>query len=142
MTCALKWDAKNRKRLHELLEIKLLDIACRNKDYWRSVGVVWPKREVSESCWSAFSASVRIVEDVPEYRRTCVVQQFLLDQRENDFGRFFDEFGIRYVPYPSRRKNHVVIINPWFGTKAMSGPEGGLSVPEEVALKFMVIGIP
>jgi Zn-finger nucleic acid-binding protein len=63
-------------------------------------------------------------------------------QLERHFQRFFDEFDIQYATYPSRRKNRVSIVNPWHGIKSVGGPNSGLSIPEDVALKFLVFGIP
>lgn len=105
----MKWDKANKKRLHEVIEVKLHDIADRTI----------------------------IHRNLPSK-----LAQYRLDEREIHFAEFFVEFGIKYAPYPTKRKNCVVIVNPWFGLKAVGGPKAGLSIPEDVAEKFLLLGIP
>lgn len=68
-------------------------------------------------------------------------EQFIADRRIR-IQQFFSEFGIEFVTYPSRKKNRVVIVNPLFGCRPVGGPESGVSIPEDVAEKFLILGVP
>jgi hypothetical protein len=106
----MNWDRQSKRKLHEMVEIKLHAIADRTKFH---------------------------KHDDTDKART------LVTQRETHFKQFFEEFDIRYVPsYPAKRKNRVVITNPWFGLKAVGGPHQAISIPNEVAEKFLTLGIP
>lgn len=105
----MKWDKADKKRLQDLIGIRLEEIANR-----KIISYGLPKK----------------------------LRHLLLNERDVRFACFFVEFGIKYCPYPTKRKNCVVVANPWFGPPAPNVLKAGLSIPKDVALKFLVLGIP
>lgn len=50
---------------------------------------------------------------------------------------------------PARNRSHIIILDPWWGGQIPKKPKGlpkgyhyGISIPKEVAEKFLVLGLP
>ena len=64
-------------------------------------------------------------------------------------GRFFMEFGISRIDRPLKRahgfKDRVIILDPWSGRHLnflVYDINTGLSIPKDIAEKFLILGVP
>jgi len=126
----LRWSVKNKKKLQELFWEKKERLYQENQDYYEA--------------WLVFLESFGIVEVRREWgskhwwqRGTIAAISLSLLEESNPLN--IDEYVL-----PSATKHHQVLIEHtlWSCHGYIMQHEWGLSIPKEVAEKFLVLGVP
>ena len=112
------WDDKNKKRLQEILDKKLGEIAR----------PLFPAGGLGA-----------IVAKNPNMTINDIATQLAPNFTERDirFAQFFAELGIEHGEWMTERKDCVAL-----STVGIQGVKGFINIPKDVAEKFLVLGIP
>lgn len=115
----MKWDKQNKKRLREFIEAKL-------EEFRFGLGM--------EEVYAMSNANPSLTwDDFLVIERDRSNEGIALQQQ------FFDDFGIlRGLPKASKTKNYIIL--DVFMPLAIKATK--LSIPKDVALKFLFLGIP
>lgn len=115
----MEWNKANKKRLQLLIEAKLKEISC---------GVSMNDALVMRNANPSLT-----IDDILEIDRDRLNEGIALQQQ------FFDDFGIlRGLPKAAKTKNYIIL--DVFMPMAIKATK--ISIPKEVAAKFLVLGLP
>jgi hypothetical protein len=121
----MKWDSKNKERLYGLIYLRLQKIKSQ-------------PRATRPSLYDSFRNEFGI-ERVKKTKRL---------KNRVDMTRAASLWMKPHTNSPARDKDRVIILDPWWGQSETDpklrffGCTDGLSIPKEVAEKFLVLGVP
>lgn len=130
----MKWDKENKLRLYKAIRAKLEDEGLTSAKAMRIARSDLIKTHVADF-FSSFG--IRKVQKIKEYH-----------------GPPWDTKGFRSWLWrdaetrePAAKSGRIIILDPYYGpepiTDSWSPPSGeGLSIPKDVAERFLVLGIP
>ena len=116
----MKWDKANKKRLQKLLEAKLQEIAT----------PLFPSGGVHA-----------LVQKNPKITMNDILIQLApnFKARDAQYDQFFADFGIECAPCLTKTQDRVILETRDISA-ALKGTK--LSIPKDIALKFLLLGMP
>lgn len=118
----MKWDRANKARLQSIIRNKFCAIADQELQTYGSA------EDVSR---------LEIDSHFKEFLNSFGMKRVRLAQSSSDQKRRI--WVYYHTLMPAKSKARVIVLDPWYGR---TGHKVGLSIPKDVAEKFLVLGIP
>lgn len=110
----MKWDRANKARLQSIIRSKFCAIADQERQTYG-----------------------RLDSHFKEFLNSFGMKRVRLAQSSSDQKRRI--WVYYHTLMPAKSKARVIVLDPWYGR---TGHKVGLSIPKDVAEKFLVLGIP